>query len=204
MHLSIICTVRLTVWAQSSFEFFLRSTGGELRWELIIYKWQTSAKGFKRGLFSASTKWWWHSVFAVFVFVFALFVRRGLKGDNFYSLVAFWWVPCAEAVFARGLCAATLVFAAAEVVFVQITGKMGPLYHFVSRVVRCASFYIPSPIAGNHPFTEAAASSSVTTVWKWEKTRPLWRRFRQTTLERGVADPTFNPPRLPRYLFKKS
>ena len=73
---------------------------------------------------------------------------------------------CAEAVFARGLGAASPVFAAAEVVFVQITGKMGPLYHFVSRVVRCASFYIPSPIAGNHPFTEAAASSSVTTVWK--------------------------------------
>ena len=72
-------------------------------------------------------------------------------------------MPCAEAVFARGLCAASPVFAAAEVVFVQITGKMGPLYHFVSRVVRCASFYIPSPIAGNHPFTEAAASSSVTT-----------------------------------------
>ena len=146
-------------------ESFLLSTGDELRSELIICEWQTSAKTLKHILESGSILLAAAAaVFAVFVFVFAVFVK-GPKRDNFYSfykVVAFWWVPRGSRICPRPLCCFPRICRAPPV-FVQITGKMGPLYHFVWRVrwISTLPFYIPSPIVGNFPFTVASVRIKV-------------------------------------------
>ena len=87
-----------------------------------------------------------------FLYLHLSFLSKDVKRDNFYSFYEVVAFCRAEAVFARGLAAASPYL---PPVFVQITGKMGPLYHCMACEISTLAFYILSPIVGNFllPFT---------------------------------------------------